>query len=173
MKLNRQEVLTYLSETRQLFLVSQRYKETSAWVSIGTYFILVAVLVRGGGPLVSGLARFVVLAAVIAIAFILYQSYLPSQFKQRKFAAIVVAACAQLYTELMADPDASIDSEEFKLLSGMEEQGEAGLYLPKIVLQRVGELRRTSQTSALNLEDAARRFVVIGAILGGLLVLMQ
>lgn len=173
MKLKRQEVLIYLSETRQSFLANQRYKETSAWVSVGTYFVLLAALVRGGGPINSGLARFVVLAAVIAIAFILYQSYLPHQFKRRKFAASVVAACGQLYTELMADPDVSIDSEEFKLLSGMEEQGQAALYLPKIVLRRAGELRRTGQAHVQNLEDSARRLVVIGAILGALLVLMQ
>jgi len=138
--MKKEDALRYLSETRSLYGSYHNHKETSAWAGIVLFGALIpqSVSYLGGPTVACGLKSIETIS--VLLLFTLAVLYVQQQFKLRRTAANLVAACFALSAEILIMKDEEVSVTDFTLEPSVDKNTQPPDFLPKPLRDRANKL---------------------------------
>lgn len=169
--LKKEDVLKYFSDLSSHYASYHNHKETSAWASVALY-LLVVIQIGGTTGTDAGWIERCGRGAVILVIGLVINQFVKTQFKMRKFAGDIVAACLDLHREhLSAD---NILAEHFALEDQTAETDHQSFYfLPRIVLEKRKQYESRGGKVRRRLEDASYFLLGIIGVAGIIIVWLK
>ena len=141
MKIEKENILSYLADLRSYYATYHNHKETSAWAAIA-FCILLA------GPVATTLAAVtdcslplrVIATALLVGVFIVTCAYLNQQFQLRRDAANVVEACDYWATRTLTMENDEIKATDFVPATGDDERTQGPHTLPNCIQSKADSL---------------------------------
>ncbi len=149
----REEILRFLYDTRSHYATYHNHKEASILAGIAFFFVLMGQLIVAisRGEFSSCLVKVILTFFIVALLKIMVL-FLRTQFALRSEAANIVAACFHLTTEILSQPEITIELGDYSLPVSSDTNMQYKHVLPKRLLERSDQMSRLGQGARIKLE---------------------
>ncbi len=157
-----EDIAEYLDALASHYGAYHLHKETSAWAGLVLFVSLNIWLIRelGKSIFTSGIAQCILSLILIALLFA-FVVYLKQQFRARKRAADIVAACFALRSEIAGEDPTTPKRADYLPPNRGDADFQSSHVLPRAVLDRADRLSTVGQGIRKRLEFAAYTIVVV------------
>jgi len=170
MPVKKEDFLKYLSDTALREQHYHNHKETIAWAAVVLYFVLIIEVVKDL-RLWPSLATCIIGGAALVVVYVLYY-----QYKLRKEAANLIAACYRLIAEFLPLDDECFQNINFSVTSLKEEEensskcdnrpiGHLPYILPQVILDMMKEMNQVGHKPRIGLERGSYLIILLGFII--------
>ena len=155
MTVKKDEALKYLTDLRSYYGTYHNHKETSAWAIIAFSVLLAGPGVTTLAGITDGSLPLRVVATFVLIAM-LYAAFvfLMQQFRSRRYAANVVAACNYWLAKVLIAEENKLSAIDFSLPVASDDQTHAEMTLPTCIQSKAKELGRKGKDAIEKMEGS-------------------
>lgn len=159
---NLDNIARYLGDVASQYGAYHQHKETSAWAGVALFVTLIIWLLNTSSKHTSySLVIRCGFSTVIVLLLLAFIVYLRQQFRARKRAADIVAACLSLRAEIIGQDSPTINRSDYLPPNRGDTESQSSHVISKAVLDRADQLAGLGQEARRRLELAAYAIVVI------------
>lgn len=159
------DITSFLGDIAGYYGGYHRHKETSAWAGVVLFVSLNIWLIGKLGTSVhTSVQSKCAFSSILAVLLLAFLVYLRQQFRARKRAADIVAACFALRSELVGQDSTIPSRADYLPPERGDGEFQSSHVLPRAVLDRADQIGSVGQGVRRKLELAAYTIVVVVAV---------
>ena len=172
----KEDILKYLSELHDKFLSYHNHKESSAWVAVGLFpIVIIQVLsIYLSRKLSHELTINILLTIILIISGIIVSlCYIKQQFILLKYAANVVSACRRLHIRILSSEDINIfkikllgNNNNFKFKNIEFKEAVERKEIPSIIIDEIKYIESEIRSPRRKLECFCYSLIWIPIVVG-------